>query len=69
LQRARLQLRDGTPPAQADAILAAQAPREKRLAAADDVIGNTADLPGLARAVEDLHARYLQLAKASCGAI
>jgi dephospho-CoA kinase len=59
LQRTRLQLRDGTPPEQADAILAAQASREQRLAAAHDVIENTGDLRALARRVEVLHARYL----------
>ena len=60
LQRTRLQLRDGTSPAQAEAILAAQATREQRLAAADDVIENTGDLPSLAHRVEVLHARYLR---------
>lgn len=60
LQRARLQVRDGTSPEQAEAILAAQATRERRVAAADDVIENAADLPALARRVEVLHARYLR---------
>jgi dephospho-CoA kinase len=61
LQRARLQLRDGTSPADAEAILAAQATRETRLSQADDVIVNTTDVPALARAVAELHARYRQL--------
>lgn len=61
-QVARLVLRDGVPEAQARAILDAQAAREARLARADDVIVNSADLPALARQVETLHHRYLQLA-------
>ncbi|RYG68814.1 dephospho-CoA kinase, partial [bacterium] len=65
LQVRRLVVRDGSSEAEARAILAAQASREARLAIADDVIANTGDLPGLARAVEDLHARYLALAASS----
>jgi dephospho-CoA kinase len=63
LQRARLAVRDAAPPAQIDAILAAQATRESRLARADDVLPNTGDLPALARCVADLHARYRLLAE------
>jgi dephospho-CoA kinase len=59
LQRARLMVRDGSTPAQAEAILTAQASREQRLAIADDVITNAADITALARQVEQLHARYL----------
>jgi dephospho-CoA kinase len=64
-QIARLVLRDGVPEAQARAILDAQATRDARLARADDVIANTADLPALSRQVETLHHRYLGLAAAS----
>lgn len=58
LQRARLLVRDAATPAQADAILAAQARREARLAVAHDVIRNDGALPELARQVGELHARY-----------
>lgn len=62
LQRERLRSRDGTGPAEAEAILAAQASRTTRLAAADDVITNTGSLADLDAAVAALHARYLALA-------
>lgn len=62
LQRARLIARDGITADLADRILAAQASREQRLAAADDVIDNSADLHSLAAQVGALHTKYLQLA-------
>jgi dephospho-CoA kinase len=62
LQRERLRARDGTGPAEAAAILAAQASRSARLAAADDVIANAGSLADLDAAVATLHARYLALA-------
>lgn len=58
-QLRRLQARDGATRAQAEAILAAQATRAARLAAADDVITNEGDLSALRDQVEQLHARYL----------
>ena len=64
-QLARLALRDGSSQSQGEAILAAQATREARLARADDVIANTTDLPALARQVESLHHRYGHLAARS----
>jgi dephospho-CoA kinase len=64
LQLRRLVQRDGTDPALARKIMAAQASREKRLAAADDVIVNDESLDALRRKVETLHARYLALAAA-----
>ena len=45
-----------------EAIMATQATREARLAAADDVIDNGGDAAALPPAVETLHARYLELA-------
>ena len=63
-QIARLVLRDGVPESQAQAILAAQATRAARLERADDVISNTSDLPALARQIETLHHRYVELAGA-----
>jgi dephospho-CoA kinase len=59
----RVQARDGATLAEARAILAAQAPRATRLAAADDVIVNDADLHRLRDQVQDLHARYVALSR------
>jgi dephospho-CoA kinase len=62
VQRERLLKRDGISRELAEAMLNAQASREQRLAVADDVIDNSADLESLDDAVERLHRRYLQLA-------
>lgn len=59
----RLAARDGESREDALRMLETQAPRERRLAAADDVIdngGSVADLPGR---VADLDARYRDLAR------
>ena len=68
LQRQRLMARDHCTAAEADAILAAQASREARLARADDVIANTGDPEALRQAVERIHRRYLALAAAGSSA-
>jgi dephospho-CoA kinase len=60
LQLQRVQARDGSSQDQARAILAAQASREARLAAADDVISNTGTVAELRQAVDRLHEQYLQ---------
>ena len=65
LQLQRLQARDGSSPAQAQAILDAQASRTARLKAADDVIRNESDVAALRQQVEALHRRYLELAQKS----
>jgi dephospho-CoA kinase len=62
VQLERLMQRDGTPEAQARRMLAAQASRAQRLAAADDVIDNSADLPALEDRARALFTRYLALA-------
>lgn len=62
VQLARLRERDAESAAGAAAILAAQASRESRLAAADDVIDNSGSLAALEAAVRSLHGRYLTLA-------
>ena len=62
IQVARVQARSGLGKVQVEAIMAAQIPRADRLAAADDVIDNSADLPHLYAQVDALHARYLALA-------
>jgi dephospho-CoA kinase len=63
LQIRRLQARDGSTLEQAREILAAQASRAARLAAADDVIENTGDLATLRDRVAALHLSYRQLAR------
>jgi len=62
VQLARLMARDGLDGEQAHRMLAAQAPREARLAVADDVIVNESDAAALAPQVESLHRSYLRLA-------
>jgi dephospho-CoA kinase len=59
----RLQARDGATLDEARALLASQAARETRLAAADDVIVNDGDLHHLRDQVEALHARYVALSR------
>lgn len=49
------------------AIMAAQLPRSRRLAGADDVIHNDGDLAELQRQVAALHRQYLELASAVPG--
>lgn len=61
-QIARLTARDGSDPEQAKQILAAQATREQRLFAADDVIVNTGTLADLEKFVLTLHQNYERLA-------
>ena len=64
-QLKRLLARDGSSLEQAQAILAAQASREQRLAAADDVIVNTGTLDDLPRFVQTLHRNYELLGQRS----
>ena len=54
--------RDQNTRAQVEAIIAAQAPREKRLKDADDILNNVGDVSTLVLEVEKLHRYYLQLA-------
>jgi len=63
LQIRRLQARDGSSLEQARAILAAQASRAARLAAADDVIENNGDLHVLRDRVAALHLGYRERAR------
>jgi dephospho-CoA kinase len=64
-QLQRVQARDGSSLAQARAILASQSSRAARLAAADDVLLNSGTVADLRQAVDRLHEKYLQLAKAA----
>jgi dephospho-CoA kinase len=58
----RVQARDGGSLEQARAILASQASRAARLAAADDVLLNSGTVTDVRQAVDRLHERYLRLA-------
>nr|WP_057926846.1 dephospho-CoA kinase [Burkholderia ambifaria] len=65
-QIARVMRRNDFTREQVEAIIARQATREARLAAADDVIVNDATTPGaLAAQVDTLHQRYLEFAAAA----
>lgn len=70
LQIARVMARNGLSADEVRAIMAAQASRQQRLAAADDIIANDSDLSALEQRVKDMHAKYLTLLadipKASC---
>ena len=68
VQVARVMQRSGLEERQVRAIMAAQASRAERLAAADDVIDNGGGYEQLTAQVERLHAAYLRLA-AKAGAV
>ena len=61
LQRQRLAARDGSNPAEIEALLAAQTTREARLAIADDIVRNDGERAALRGQVVALHKRYLGL--------
>lgn len=63
LQISRTIERDGITAAAVEKILAAQTDRQTRLAAADDIIDNTADLAQLRNRVAELDRQYQELAK------
>lgn len=65
----RVVARNGLQPAAVRAIMAAQTTREARLAAADDVIDNEADLDSLRRQVAALDAEYRRLAQGRSSAV
>lgn len=62
MQLKRVIARDKISAEQAEAIIALQAAREARLAAADDVIDNSTSQTALAEQVKSLHNSYLLLA-------
>lgn len=62
VQITRLMARDGSDAEQAAAILAAQSPRARRLAAAHDIIDNEGLPEKLDAAVDRLHAAYVEMA-------
>jgi dephospho-CoA kinase len=63
VQVARVIARSALPAGQVQAIMAAQATRQARLAAADDVIDNGGELAALLPQVDRLHATYLTMAE------
>lgn len=70
LQIARVMARNGLSADEVRGIMSAQATRQQRLAAADDVIANDSDLGTLEQRVRDMHVKYLallaEIPKASC---
>ncbi len=65
VQVRRVGARSGLRPEEVRAIMASQASRQARLAAADDVIDNGGDLVALRAQVAVLHAKYVALAEAA----
>ena len=64
LQVARVRQRSMLPEGEVKRIIASQIQRERRLAAADDVIDNSGPIAALQQQVEKLHKKYLALAEA-----
>jgi dephospho-CoA kinase len=62
LQITRVMARSGLTRAEVETILAAQASREQRLAAADDIVCNDDGLVALDSAIAALHDKYVALA-------
>ncbi|MDP1652202.1 MAG: dephospho-CoA kinase [Rhodocyclaceae bacterium] len=60
---ARVTARSSLSPAEVQSIMAAQASRAHRLAAADDIIDNAAGLPALDAQIDALHEKYRAMAK------
>lgn len=63
MQISRLMARDNCNRKQAEQVLAAQASRKKRLSIADDILQNSGTLQQARHKVDQLHQKYLQLAK------
>ena len=64
LQVARVRQRSMLPEGEIKRIIASQIQRDRRLAAADDVIDNSGPIAALQQQVEKLHEKYLALASA-----
>ena len=62
-QIARVMRRNGMAEGEVERILAAQATRAERLAAADDIIHNDGELAALPPQIERLHLQYLALSR------
>jgi len=65
IQLDRVRMRSGLSEEEARRVIAAQVPRNVRLAAADDVIDNSGSVEALHKQVQALHQRYLALARSS----
>jgi dephospho-CoA kinase len=65
LQIERVRARSGLPETQVRSILASQASRAARLAAADDVIENRGTIDALRKQVAAFHKKYLEYGKAA----
>ena len=63
IQLERVMLRSGLAVERIHSIMAAQAKRQTRRGAADDIIDNSGDLAALASQVDALHRSYLELAR------
>jgi dephospho-CoA kinase len=61
VQIARVVARNNLPESQVLAIMAAQASRAQRLAAADDIIENNDGIAALAPQIDRLHALYMKI--------
>jgi dephospho-CoA kinase len=63
LQVSRVKQRNGLSEQQVRAIMANQATREQRLAVADDIVANDADMASLEPQIASLHEKYLVISK------
>ena len=61
VQIARVMARNNLPESQVLAIMAAQASRAQRLAAADDIIENNDGIAALGPQIDRLHALYMKI--------
>ena len=64
LQVARVRTRSGLPEGEIRRIISTQVQRQKRLAAADDVIDNSGTIAAMQQQLRQLHEKYLKLAAA-----
>jgi len=64
LQIARVRQRSGFPEGEVRRIVASQIRRQRRLAAADDVIDNSGPIAAMQQQVRQLHKKYLALTQA-----
>ena len=64
LQVARVRARSGLPEGEIRRIISTQVQRQKRLAAADDVIDNSGTIAAMQQQLRGLHEKYLKLAAA-----
>jgi dephospho-CoA kinase len=68
VQVERVMKRNGLQREQVEAIVAVQVPRERRLAAADEVVDNAGEPSTLPQRIRPIHERFLKLAARRCAA-